>query len=110
MCGLEISDLSFCEVAVEKDLEIKGGLSVPKNLKNLNLSLFFKKFLNSQFVDYTREQLSSEPEYVVEKLENKTTGESGYVVSSKDGKMQIATLVGQNSNSTFALSVSHSSS
>ncbi|MBD2773632.1 hypothetical protein [Iningainema tapete] len=100
MSRLKISDLSFCEVATDKDIEVKGGLSVSRSLtlRNLSISLL-PKSLTFTPVNYTREKVYSGVEYSVEKLNNPTTGESGYLVSSSDGKSLSITLTSRNTGS-----------
>ncbi|MBW4476207.1 MAG: hypothetical protein KME54_04865 [Tolypothrix brevis GSE-NOS-MK-07-07A] len=102
MSVLQISDLSFCEV-VEKEIEVQGGYTFAGNLKYEDFrSLLTRFFSPSMLVEYDRQQVYSAPDVVVEKLQNQTTGESGYLTSTKDGKYQSGVLVGQNSVRSFA--------
>jgi hypothetical protein len=102
MSVLQISDLSFCEVA-EKDIEVQGGYTFAGNITNQDLrSLITRLFSPQLLVQYDRQPVYSAPDVVVEKLHNQTTGESGYLTSSTDGKYQSGVLVGQNSVKSFA--------
>lgn len=105
---LQISDLSFCEV-VEKDIEVQGGYIFAGNLTYEDFrSLITKSFSPPVVVEYDRQQVYSAPDIVVEKLQNQTTGESGYLMSSQDGKYQSGVLLGQNSVKSFATYISSS--
>jgi hypothetical protein len=108
MSVLQISDLSFCEVA-EKEIEVQGGYTFAGNLKYEDFrSLLTRSFSPLVLVEYDRQPVYSAPDIVVDKLQNQTTGESGYLMSSKDGKYQSGVLVGQNSVKSFATYVSSS--
>ncbi|WP_193198066.1 hypothetical protein [Nostoc sp. MG11] len=105
MNKLEISNLSFCELAADKVAEVKGGLTAAENLAYAYSRWLLTGFFNPVSVQYTTEEFYSSSEYTVEKLETETTGKSGYVVSSRDGTSQAGVVVGRNSRKAFASSV-----
>lgn len=105
MKKLKISNLSFCELAADKVVEVKGGLTAAENLAYEYSRWFLTSFFNPVAVQYTTEEFYSSSEYVVEKLQNEATGKSGYVVSSRDGTSQAGVVVGRDSRKAFASSV-----
>ncbi|BAZ17158.1 hypothetical protein NIES4071_90360 [Calothrix sp. NIES-4071] len=96
---LEISDLSFCEVAVEKIIEITGGLffagNSPYLYEYLSQQLF--RILPLELEGYQKKEIYSEPGTVVNKLENTQAGLSGYEVLSDGGRSRTVVLSGSNS-------------
>jgi hypothetical protein len=108
MNRLEILNLSFCEEVSRKDVDIKGGFSLAENLSSEEISLYLRLYTPRVPAEFTREELYSGSTIVVKKLENKSTGVSGYITSTKDGTSKSGVLVGQNYRSSFALSASYS--
>jgi hypothetical protein len=96
MSRLEISDLSFC-VPAEKEIDIKGGLTIPEQLAD-NISPLLKRFLSNVYVDIESVPDGSEgtAESTVEKIEDKSAGLSGLKITSKDGKTKVSFLSGKN--------------
>lgn len=111
MSRLEISDLSFC-VPAEKEIEVKGGLTIPEQLTS-SISPLLKRFLsNVSVVDVEPIPDGGEgfAEGTVEKIEDKSAGLSGLKLTSKDGKTKVSFLTGNNFNFTSASTVQSSNS
>lgn len=107
MSRLEISNLSFCEVATDEDIEVTGGLSFAENIRSQVLSTVNKVFTSTS-ENFSRQQVYSGSDFVVEKLNNPTTGVSGFAVSSKDGTSQSVVLSGGNTSTFGKVSLSSS--
>lgn len=98
MCQLKISDLSFCEVVAENEVEVKGGFT----LGEIGISSRVKPLLErlmpdlSQLFDVPLEvkPFPSEDGNTIEKLENTSAGISGYQVKSQDGTTKFGMLTG----------------
>ncbi|WGV26004.1 hypothetical protein [Halotia branconii] len=100
MSRLKISELSFCEIATEKDVQIKAGWGFEQSLiDNSFYSLLF---------GYTREQVYFNQDYVVDKLKTTNTSKSGYIVSSKDSKSKAGVVVNQTTNRTVRVAFASS--
>lgn len=118
MHSFQISDLSFCE-AIEKDIKVQGGVSttdsltttvtssVTSNSLRAILNILLPSVSSSALLseEYSGKEVYSDPKVVVSTLENKNTGESGYIISSKDGKSHTGLVVGSKSKRAFGLSV-----
>ncbi len=99
-----LSDISFCEVA-DKDIEIQGGYILALNLKDENLRSLIKNLFSSPLlVEYDGQQVDSNLEVVVDKLNNNAIGNTGYLMSSEDGKFHFGVVIGRNSIQSFASS------
>lgn len=104
MCQLKISDLSFCEVVTQKEIEVKGGLTIA-NLATNNgtvpllssrLSPLTSELDNLSNLSLNVEPVTTQDGSTVEKLENPSAGISGFRVRSQDGTTNITTLTGSN--------------
>ena len=94
MTRLKISDLSFCEVAAEKDIEVKGGIisALPEDERVLSL---VKRFLTVASVDLSSVKVGQvSPEDTVDKIETEIPGVSGFQMTSKDGKRNTTVITG----------------
>ncbi len=103
MCQFQISDLSFCEVVTEKEIEVKGGLTIANLVKNIGVmplsrrvSLTLSELPNIGNISLNVQPIPSQDGSTVEKLENKDAGISGLTVTSKDGTSKVTTLAGSN--------------
>ncbi|MBN3905968.1 MAG: hypothetical protein HWQ35_05235 [Nostoc sp. NMS1] len=108
MNRLEISNLSFCEIASNQKVDLKGGFSLGENFRYRDISLYLNWFVFAVPVEFTPEQVYSGSDVIVNKLVNQPTGTSGYTVSNKDGTSQAGVITGRNSKISFASSVYYS--
>jgi|GEM_PF-6709300 hypothetical protein len=103
MSNLEIADLSFFEV-VDNSTEVKGGNTF-SSINDTRATSLLRELLASDFVQYTpQEQLYSDSSVQVNRITN-NRGESGVLVSSRDGTYQMATLSGDDTSTSFSSSV-----
>lgn len=104
MGKFKVLDLSFCEALQKDDIEIVGGVSPSEILSQSPLFSFLNKFLTSPVDNYpVVTTLPGETEYIVRKVENKATGESGYIMSDKTGTLRSGTIKSPNSTTSFAI-------
>ncbi|MBW4666321.1 MAG: hypothetical protein KME60_02470 [Cyanomargarita calcarea GSE-NOS-MK-12-04C] len=95
MSKLEISDLSFCEVATEEYFEIKGGFQLATKQPNAKMLSLLKQYFPALSVDFSSGELESiSPENTIEPIEDKANGTSGFTITSKDGKTKASLLNG----------------
>lgn len=101
MCQLKISDLSFCEVVAENEVEVKGGLTLGEIGISSRVRPLLKKLIPdlSELFDLSDvplevKPLPSEDGNTIEKLENTSAGISGYQVTSQDGTTKFNMLTG----------------
>lgn len=103
MSKLEILDLSFCKLATQQEMEIKGGLRfaypVHPDLLNLINSILYPELDNS-----SDNQPDSKEDFIVDKFEDKKFGKYGYVVSNRKGNSRAGIVVGPNYTGSFASS------
>ncbi|BAZ15621.1 hypothetical protein NIES4071_74930 [Calothrix sp. NIES-4071] len=108
---LEISDLSYCELAAEEEAEITGGFILARSF-GFNFTLYtyltrgLSSILPSGLEGYNKKEMYSEPGTVVNKLENPQTGSSGVEVVSNNGNAKSHSVVLKGSNSMTAFSTS----
>ncbi len=99
MTKLEISDLSFCEVATEEGIEVKGGLALAGQLSEERTQSLINELLSSQVVDFSSDKIEPiSSEYTVQKIQDKNNGLSGFKFNKKDGTGEVRVLTGPNSN------------
>ncbi|OKH52422.1 hypothetical protein NIES2101_14425 [Calothrix sp. HK-06] len=114
MPGLKISDLSFCEVVAEKEIDVKGGLTIAE-LTSTGVVPLLRRFMpglseldSVSDVPLEVKSSTSEDGSTVEMLENKSIGISGLQVTTQDGRSKFSMLTGNNfqfaSASTIQLS------
>jgi hypothetical protein len=110
MTQLEISDLSFFEL-VKNDIEIKGGTGVAQNTPTglTDVKTFTLQDINGllipALVGSSPQEVTTTPSGdIVEKIEDKGNGMSGFTVTSKDGSTKTIVLTGPNSSFVSASS------
>jgi hypothetical protein len=105
MPKLKIFDLGFCEVIAQKEIDVKGGLTIGEFASTGSAPLFsrFTFGLNdlSDFNDLSDlplevESFASEDGSTIETLENRSAGISGFQITSPDGRSSIRGLIGDN--------------
>jgi hypothetical protein len=95
MGKLEISDLNFFEVLADEQIEIKGGLKLPIKLSNPKTLSLFKEYFPAVSIDLPSGEVESiPPENIIEPIEDKANGASGFTITSKDGKTKASLLNG----------------
>ncbi len=114
MTKLKISDLSFFEVAAQKDTEVKGGLSLAKQLAGSDfgsVSVIRNSSLNqfSNISSGNLEPISISTEDTFEKISDEASGISGVNFASKDGTTKVTVLKGPDSSFVSASSIQISS-
>jgi hypothetical protein len=105
MSKLKISDLSFCEVATEEDIEIQGGLQWANRLSDPQLLSILNQYFPDLSVDVTSQEVGSiPPGTTVEPIEDKANNASGFTITSQDGQTKARFLNGPGFSSIFASS------
>ncbi|MFB2933950.1 hypothetical protein ACE1B6_01600 [Aerosakkonemataceae cyanobacterium BLCC-F154] len=99
MSRLQICDLSFCETA--NGSQVQGGL--------LANSLLVFDFLGTYIPTFGKQFSEQTGQYLVEQYSDDTGENTGYQISSLDGKQIIAGASGQVNNVDYALSFAQSS-
>jgi hypothetical protein len=101
MPRLKISDLSFCEVLAEKEIEVKGGLTFAELGINFGVESLLKRLIadlselpDLYYIPLEVTPLPCEDGNTVEMLENTSAGISGYQVTSQDGTTKFGMLTG----------------
>jgi hypothetical protein len=101
MQKLVISDLNFCELATEVDIKGGNARSI-KTQQKINPYLNIQRKLLNNLVGYTSQGMYSDSNVTVEKINNRN-GESGILVSSKNGNYKTAVISSPKSSKSFGV-------
>jgi hypothetical protein len=108
MINLEISDLSFCEVASQEDIEVKGGSASDEQLSASATKSLIRNFFSSRSVNLSSrnlEPISISTGDTFEKISDEASGISGVNFDSKDGNTKVTVLKSPDSSFISASSI-----
>ena len=104
-----VQDLDYLQTVTEENLQLSGGkiLSIGLRFKNLGLvfSFPFKSTSSSNLDNFEQTEIDTTSDLTIKRLNNPTTGESGYQVVSEDGTSSSTILFGSNSKKSFSIAI-----
>ena len=109
MDKIKISDLSYCEAITNNDIKVAGGKRFVIGLRLQRLRsfwLFSTKSLEPNVLDDLKStEIDVNSKYTINKLNNPTTGESGYQITSADGNSSSIVLSSPSSRKSFSIAI-----
>ena len=107
--SIYVKDLNYLQTATDEDLQLSGGKSlfIGLRLKRLRLlfSFPFRSTSSSNLDNFEQTEIDTTSGSTIERLNNPTTGESGYKIVSEDGTSSGVVLFGANSTKSFAIAI-----
>lgn len=110
MDKIKISDLSYCEAITNNDIKVAGGkrfVLIGLRLQRLRSFWLFstKSFEPNVLEDLESTEIDTTSKYTINKLNNPTTGESGYQITSADGNSSSIVLSSPSSQKSFSIAL-----